>query len=528
MSASDELLGDPLGLGHSWPRPGWVVLDAVRETGLTGEVRLETDPGARFYAERGRIYFAEKKGQAWIGARLVDAGAMTAAELERGTVRVDDVDHLGRLFDRVPSLDRHAAMVWLELMVDEVLAWIATQTVAGVVTMPYVHHPSGIHRWYAPVAPGAVLLSPGHPLPAPDPREEPVSEAAASTDAVTDAPMASFTFGEPFEHDDDDFGIDLRIEWADFSQPLEPPPSEPTPAPEPPAAPETAADAPSAAPVPAPPAVAPVTSAPPAVPAPPAAVPAAPTEPAAASAAAAAATADDSDEHESERALAAFTSSVDLLDRFEVVWPTGEVDDPFPPPTPAPPPEDLPVDQYVDRHLDHHVDHHLDHHADHRADHHVDHRVDDTDDVILAVRRAIAAIEMTFATETQNGEQVATTASSTVPQVGSPASGSADAALWGSSAEESERATGAGPGGWNEIDPWEQFEVRESPLAFESDARSGMWQTPGGEGSPAAAPPDAAMSPALRTPPPPPPPRAGVSEGRRSALRRLIDGIRKR
>jgi hypothetical protein len=515
MSASDDRLGDPLGLGHSWPRPGWVVLDAVRDSGLTGEVRFDTDPGSRVYAERGRIYFAEKMGHPWVGARLVDAGALTAAELERGTVRVDDVDHLGRLFERAPSIDRHELMVRFEFMVDEVLAWIATQMVAGVVTMPYVRHPTGIHRWYAPTVPGSAgQLAAGRPLPAPDPRDEPVSERTARAGDLADRPTGSFAVGGlegDIEADigadvgADDFGIDLRIEWADISQPLDPPVFGRAPAPDAPPVPDAAAPAwPSA-----PPAAAPTSGA--------------GSEPSAASASGSASVAavepvpadiphtrderherrvrDDDEGAESERALAAFASSVDLLGRFEVVWPSGEVDDPFPPPTPILDRDNVPDEE----------------------------QRSEADDVILAVRRAIAAIEMTFAADSGTGRSGGASAPLASPPVGLPSipapgeSSAASSPLGADTADEATRFVGSG--GWLDHDPWERFGARESSEAPWVDTDTGTEpMVPPAFGTAAPASSEPGFDPSA----PSAPPRVGVSEGRRSALRRLIDGIRNR
>jgi len=39
-----EMVDDVLGVERTFPRPGWVVLDAIRERRFTGEVVFETAP----------------------------------------------------------------------------------------------------------------------------------------------------------------------------------------------------------------------------------------------------------------------------------------------------------------------------------------------------------------------------------------------------------------------------------------------------------------------------------------------------
>ena len=60
------------------------------------------------YLDNGVPYYAERASDPTLGRRLLDAGLLDAKQLERGTVRVGNVEHLGRLFDREPSVDRDA------------------------------------------------------------------------------------------------------------------------------------------------------------------------------------------------------------------------------------------------------------------------------------------------------------------------------------------------------------------------------------------------------------------------------------
>ena len=191
--------GDVLGLGPTWPRPGWAVLDAAREQAFTGIVEFQTTPILRVCFDRGRTYLAERVTDPPLGARLVDAGALTATELERGTIRVGGVEHLGRLFERSPSVDRHTVLVLLELMSDEATTWVASQTVRGAVVLPYEMHASGVHRWERDRDRTVVVLE-GTPAALPPP--------VAGT-AVLMAPDA---VGDVEELTDE-----VRIEWAEES-----------------------------------------------------------------------------------------------------------------------------------------------------------------------------------------------------------------------------------------------------------------------------------------------------------------------
>jgi len=167
---------DLFGLEGTFPRPGWVVLDAARDQRFTGEIIFDTVPEVRVYADRGHLYLAERVTDPSLGSRLVDAGALNAAQLEHGAIRLGDAEHLGRLFERVPSVDRHSVLVISEMMTEECVRWLAGQNVPDVDAVPYRHHPSGIQRWER--APGLADLVPGDPLPAPTVDEAPVALAA--------------------------------------------------------------------------------------------------------------------------------------------------------------------------------------------------------------------------------------------------------------------------------------------------------------------------------------------------------------
>lgn len=219
---SEASIAELFGLAGTFPQPGWVLLDALRDHRFTGELIVETTSTVRLYSDRGDIYLAERASDPSIGNRLVDAGALTAIELEQGSIEIDDTVHLGRLFERVPSVDRHRVLVTAELMTDECVGWLAARTVSGAVSTPYRHHESGIHRWSR--SPGWIDLSPGDPLPAPlaedepvevePPADEPVEGLAAGGDRFDDGADDGLQGGVEDRVDD---GVDDVIEWNEPS-----------------------------------------------------------------------------------------------------------------------------------------------------------------------------------------------------------------------------------------------------------------------------------------------------------------------
>ncbi len=134
------------------PQPVWMTLNDAREQAFTGEITFEGDPEVLAYLDNGVVYFAERVGDAPLGARLLDAGVLDATQLERGLVRLGELEHLGRLFDRDPSINRDAVVVTAELFTEELISDVANRTIATARVVAYRHHPSGLHRWFvAPI-----------------------------------------------------------------------------------------------------------------------------------------------------------------------------------------------------------------------------------------------------------------------------------------------------------------------------------------------------------------------------------------
>jgi hypothetical protein len=141
-------------------QPAWLTLNQARERAFTGEIVFETDPEVHAYLDNGIVYYAERVSDASLGRRLLEAGLVDIDQLERGTVRVGDVEHLGRLFDREPSVDRDAVTVMAETATEQLVAELANRSTATVRVTAYRHHPSGVHRWFAAQAEPAAAVRP--------------------------------------------------------------------------------------------------------------------------------------------------------------------------------------------------------------------------------------------------------------------------------------------------------------------------------------------------------------------------------
>src|SRR6056297_1016529 len=192
-TGSTAATADTAALTVDRPQPVWMTLNEARERAFTGEIVFEVDPEVLAYLDNGVVYYAERVSDVSLGRRLLDAGLIDMAQLERGTVRVGDIEHLGRLFDRDPSVDRDAVVVMAESSTEELIADLANRAITSVRVTAYRHHPSGVHRWFvAPLDPTGVT----RPLSA---------VAQLDSTIVDDLPEL------PFGVDADE----LTIEWDD-------------------------------------------------------------------------------------------------------------------------------------------------------------------------------------------------------------------------------------------------------------------------------------------------------------------------
>jgi len=128
-------------------RPAWRVIEAARNQHLTGELALPSNPPTNVYLINGEVYFAERTTDGAIGVRLLVEGVITRKQMSKGSVMVSGAEHLGRLFERDESIDRHAVELCVELMTDDVLTSVSKEMVDGYVMTLYKRHSSGIDRW---------------------------------------------------------------------------------------------------------------------------------------------------------------------------------------------------------------------------------------------------------------------------------------------------------------------------------------------------------------------------------------------
>ncbi|MEM8621336.1 MAG: hypothetical protein AAGF73_16595 [Actinomycetota bacterium] len=130
-------------------RPVWQILDQARARSFTGEIVMMLEPEVRAYLDNGIVYAAERAGEAPIGERLVAAGVVERSDLHAGAVRIGDVEHLGRLFERRPDIDRDRALVATEMSTEQLITELAARDNCAIRFTAYRHHPAGIHRWFA-------------------------------------------------------------------------------------------------------------------------------------------------------------------------------------------------------------------------------------------------------------------------------------------------------------------------------------------------------------------------------------------
>jgi hypothetical protein len=128
-------------------RPAWRVIEAARIRHLTGELALPSNPPTNVYLVNGEVYFAERTTDGAISVRLLVEGVITRKQMSKGSVMVSGAEHLGRMFERDESIDRHAVELCVELMTDDVLTSVAKEMVDDYTMTLYKRHPSGIDRW---------------------------------------------------------------------------------------------------------------------------------------------------------------------------------------------------------------------------------------------------------------------------------------------------------------------------------------------------------------------------------------------
>ncbi|MDO8392188.1 MAG: hypothetical protein Q7V57_17060 [Actinomycetota bacterium] len=129
------------------PRPAWQVIEAARQRHLTGELTLATAPTTTVYLRDGEVYFAERSTDSGLGVRLLVSGVINRQQLGKGALLINGIEHLGRMFDRDPSIERQAVELCVETMTDDTLVGAANEIVADYRLTLYRRHSAGIDRW---------------------------------------------------------------------------------------------------------------------------------------------------------------------------------------------------------------------------------------------------------------------------------------------------------------------------------------------------------------------------------------------
>jgi hypothetical protein len=148
------------------PRPAWQVIEAARRRYLTAELTLPTTPATRIYLRDGLVYFAERASDGTLPIRLMMEGVITREQMQRGTVIVNGVEHVGRMFDADSTIDRASVELCVELFTDDVMVTVANMTIEGYKLALYRRHPSGIDRWYPHSVPVSARQGESHPATA--------------------------------------------------------------------------------------------------------------------------------------------------------------------------------------------------------------------------------------------------------------------------------------------------------------------------------------------------------------------------
>jgi hypothetical protein len=202
------------------PRPAWQVIEAARRQQLSGELTLQTTPATRIYLRDGIVYFAERSTDGTLAIRLLVEGVINREQMQRGTVIVNGVEHVGRMFEADPSIDRASVELCSELFTDDVMVDVANRNVQSYEMVLYKRHPSGIDRWYPQPGHGGRQVD---QLPA-----EPEPAAVAQPAPPTFAKPAMAPIPEPMPEPKSTLGpppLTLSIPVTKPATPPAPPPN---------------------------------------------------------------------------------------------------------------------------------------------------------------------------------------------------------------------------------------------------------------------------------------------------------------
>jgi hypothetical protein len=169
--------------------PIWGFVALVGSERFTGEAAVGLDPRVRLFAVDGRVYFAEREGDAPVGAQV-----LTADQLERAGVRVNGVTSLARMFHRDPTIDRDAVELSIAAATETLIESIANKAVGMPEVFPLRHHSSGMHHWLQNVVNTAPLVLPVAPVVddvAEESIEASVDDDVAGATEVFEAPVTA-------------------------------------------------------------------------------------------------------------------------------------------------------------------------------------------------------------------------------------------------------------------------------------------------------------------------------------------------
>jgi hypothetical protein len=169
--------------------PVWGVIAEVRSQRFTGKVAVGAAPRISVWCRDGQIYLVERDDDAAIQTRLVTSGLISPEDLAHGVALVDGRISLGRLFQRVPHLDRNAVLGSLQRWNEATLDAIADLAADPVEREAGALHPADIDDWVTPSVPLAPPPTlPLTPLPtlAPHPLHSPPGGRPNITPATDD------------------------------------------------------------------------------------------------------------------------------------------------------------------------------------------------------------------------------------------------------------------------------------------------------------------------------------------------------
>ncbi|MEI7547798.1 MAG: hypothetical protein WCK21_07045, partial [Actinomycetota bacterium] len=224
---------------YSGNDPIWGFVALVGAERFTGEAAVGLDPRVHLFAADGRVYYAEREGEPPVGTRLVSCGAITAAQLEAGSVRLGGTASMARLFQRQPLIDRDAVELTIEHATEALLESVANKPVGMPEVFPLRHHPAGLHHWLrsaATLAPTVeptpepmaqpLLVSPPPAAPTAPAMPEPLLPVATSFVPLNLAPLAaSPTVAVPETASDTDADRDVGVAPEPEPAPLTEPPT---------------------------------------------------------------------------------------------------------------------------------------------------------------------------------------------------------------------------------------------------------------------------------------------------------------